>query len=193
VLDNFVWVQDVVAKVAEVCEKLKANIVMTEVARDRGVTYVLDYFNNGHDKQGHQLQDNRWVYASYFSRYVLPAKATVNEIQAISAGIYDLCKDGKERILAKGNKGTQLVTYYCLRLETVTSTRACLYMHLASLGTFYSFVCYPVNTTIDSTYLLPVLPVVSALRVRRRSTAPTSAPFKRFLRTAYCFCKYRVD
>jgi hypothetical protein len=43
----------VVAKVAEVCEKLKANIVMTEVARDRGVTYVLNYFNNGHDKQGH--------------------------------------------------------------------------------------------------------------------------------------------
>jgi hypothetical protein len=47
------WVQDVVAKAAEVCEKLKANIVMTGVARDRGVTHVLDYFNNGHEKQGY--------------------------------------------------------------------------------------------------------------------------------------------
>jgi hypothetical protein len=74
------WVQDVVAKAAEVCEKLKANIVMTGVARDRGVTHVLDHFNNGHEKQGHQLKDNQWVYASYFLRYVLPAKATVNEI-----------------------------------------------------------------------------------------------------------------
>jgi hypothetical protein len=105
---------DVVAKAAEVCEKLKANIVVTDVARDRGVTYVLDHFNSGHDKQGHQLKDNWWVHASYFLRYVLPAKATVNEIQALSASIYNLCNDGNEGILTKGNICTQLAKYYRL-------------------------------------------------------------------------------
>lgn len=99
--DNLMWVQDVVAKAAGVCEKLKANIAIAEVARDRGVTYVLDRFNSGHD--------NGWVYASYFLRYVLPAEATVDKIQAISAGIYDLCNDGNDHILTKGNKYTQLV------------------------------------------------------------------------------------
>jgi hypothetical protein len=110
--DNFMWVEDVIAKAGDVCERIKADIVMTGAARDGGVGYVLDLLNNGHDKQGHQLKDNRWVYATYFLRFVPPAKATIDEIQSISAGIYDLCNDGIERILTKGDGCTQSIKYY---------------------------------------------------------------------------------
>jgi hypothetical protein len=52
------------------------------------------------------------VDATYLLRYVPPVKATVDEIQAISAGIYDLCNDGLEKILTKDTGCTQSIKYF---------------------------------------------------------------------------------
>jgi hypothetical protein len=110
--DNFVWVEDIVSNATSVCLDLKDKIDIHNLKKDGGVSSVLNYLTNGHDKQGHQLKDKRHVTASYLLNFYPPAKMAIEEVKQLAAGIYDLCNDGIMRIGTKEKGCTAGITYF---------------------------------------------------------------------------------
>ena len=110
--DNFVWVEDIRARSNDVCKGLRAQIDSNGLTRDGGVGKIVELMTNGHDKQGHQLKDNRKVTATYLLTFLPPVNMAVKEIKELAAGVYDLCNDGIERIATKGEGCSQDIKYF---------------------------------------------------------------------------------
>ncbi|KAF2276882.1 uncharacterized protein EI97DRAFT_433106, partial [Westerdykella ornata] len=110
--DEFMWAEDMREKVQPACDRMKGIIEELHLREDAGVGTVIDKLTKGHDKQGHQLKDNRKLTATYLISLYKPAGIAMNEIKALSSGIYDLCNDGLHRLLSKGDGCTADLTYY---------------------------------------------------------------------------------
>jgi len=110
--DNFVWVEDIVSQADRVCSQLKDKIDAYNIKEDGGVATVVDLLTNGHDKQGHQLKDNRHVTATFLLSIYPPTNMAITDIKTLAAGIYDLCNDGITRIATKNEGCTADLKYY---------------------------------------------------------------------------------
>lgn len=110
--NEFVWAKDVVSKANDICTQLKSQIDAYGLAEDGGLAVVIDKITYGHNKRGHQLQDNRKLIATYLLNFTPPAKMAVDDIKQIASGVYDLCNDGIERISTDGEGCVQNVKYY---------------------------------------------------------------------------------
>ncbi|KAI8930548.1 hypothetical protein NX059_012160 [Plenodomus lindquistii] len=110
--DNFVWVEDIVSSAKNVCGELKDKIEQHGLRENGGVGTVLKLLTNGHDKQGHQLKDNRHLAANYMLNILPTTRHGIHNIKQLASGIYDLCNDGIERIATKGDGCTADLSYY---------------------------------------------------------------------------------